>query len=88
MHGSSKPPILLPLPFPSFPLWSWNESEDHLKDRSRSPWDDVSPRPSHGDKRNALRRTMIERGLVDAFGQKLKRATINSLLKFVAYIAP
>ncbi|HBT77401.1 MAG TPA: hypothetical protein DEB39_10890 [Planctomycetaceae bacterium] len=54
-------------------LWSWNEKEEHLKDRSRSPWDDVSRRPSHGDKRNALKRTMIERELIDAFGRKLKR---------------
>lgn len=69
-------------------LWAWEEKEDRLKDRSRSPWDDVLRRPSHADKRNALRRTMIEQEFIDAFGRKLEPSIINSLLKFLGSIAP
>ena len=52
---------------------AWNEKEERLKDRSRSPWDAESRRPSHADKRNALRRTMIEQSLIDALVENEKR---------------
>jgi hypothetical protein len=41
-------------------LWAWEESHRRLCDRSESPWDDASRRPSHADRRNALRRQCIE----------------------------
>ncbi|HMB08393.1 MAG TPA: transposase [Isosphaeraceae bacterium] len=36
--------------------WAWGRSADELVDRSESPWDDPSRRPSHADKRRAWRR--------------------------------
>lgn len=37
-------------------LWAWDKPQAELSDRSASPWDDPSRRPSHADRRNALRR--------------------------------
>jgi len=44
-------------------LWSWNRPHDALCDRSLSPWDDAQRRPSHADRRKALRRHIIEHEL-------------------------
>jgi DDE superfamily endonuclease len=44
-------------------LWAWNKSADQLCDRSLSPWDCRSRRPSHADRRKALRRTSFQNEL-------------------------
>ena len=44
-------------------LWSWNRPHDRLCDRSLSPWDDAQRRPSHADRRKALRRQIMEQEL-------------------------
>jgi hypothetical protein len=44
-------------------LWSWNLPHDKLCDRSLSPWDDANRRPSHADRRKALRRNIMEHEL-------------------------
>jgi DDE superfamily endonuclease len=41
-------------------LWSWNRSHDELTDRSLSPWDDADRRPSHADRRKALRQHIVQ----------------------------
>jgi hypothetical protein len=41
-------------------LWAWRRSARQLVDRKRSPWDDEDRRPSHADRRNALRRQCLE----------------------------
>jgi hypothetical protein len=40
-------------------LWAWNQPKKHICDRSASPWDDPDRRPSHADRRKALRRRML-----------------------------
>lgn len=40
-------------------LWSWNRPHDKLCDRSLSPWDDAQRRPSHADRRKALRQAIL-----------------------------
>lgn len=35
--------------------WAWNKPTEELCDRSESPWDDPKRRPSHADRRKALR---------------------------------
>jgi hypothetical protein len=40
-------------------LWAWDKPKAELVDRSRSPWDRESRRPSHADRRNALRRQLL-----------------------------
>jgi hypothetical protein len=39
--------------------WAWGRAEAGLVDRSASPWDDPSRRPSHADKRRAWRRELL-----------------------------
>jgi hypothetical protein len=39
--------------------WAWNRSESELVDRSESPWDKPTRRPSHADKRRAWRREIL-----------------------------
>jgi hypothetical protein len=41
-------------------LWAWHRSAKELVNRRRSPWDDEDRRPSHADRRNALRRQCLE----------------------------
>lgn len=41
-------------------LWAWNKTDRQVCDRSSSPWDQTPRRPSHADKRNALRRNCFE----------------------------
>jgi len=37
-------------------LWAWPKKHKELCDRSASPWDDEDRRPSHANRRNAIRR--------------------------------
>jgi hypothetical protein len=39
--------------------WAWEKPDEELVDRSASPWDDRPRRPSHADKRKALRRQVL-----------------------------
>jgi len=39
--------------------WAWHKPAEELCDRSASPWDDPDRRPSHADRRNALRRQTL-----------------------------
>jgi hypothetical protein len=40
-------------------VWAWNRKEEELVDRSASPWDKSSRRPSHADKRRAWRQALL-----------------------------
>lgn len=44
-------------------LWAWNRSHEELCDRSDSPWDDAERRPSHANRRKALREIIIQNEL-------------------------
>jgi hypothetical protein len=41
-------------------LWAWHKPAEDLVNRRASPWDDKERRPSHADRRNALRRACLE----------------------------
>jgi hypothetical protein len=41
-------------------MWAWHRPAKELVDRSSSPWDNADRRPSHADKRNALRRQCLD----------------------------
>ena len=45
-------------------LWSWNRNHKQLCNRSDSPWDDAARRPSHADRRKALRRLIMQNELL------------------------
>lgn len=40
-------------------VWAWGRSHAALCDRTDRPWDDPARRPSHADRRNALRRECL-----------------------------
>jgi DDE superfamily endonuclease len=68
--------------------WAWDRPADGLADRSASPWDSEPRRPSHQDKRKALRREAL-RGEIEAVlgGQPSKeeiRALAERLLDLAA----
>jgi hypothetical protein len=44
-------------------LWAWDRPHEELCDRSDSPWDDADRRPSHANRRKALRRHIMDHQL-------------------------
>ena len=44
-------------------LWAWNKRGEQLVDRSDSPWDDATRRPSHANRRKALREQILRNEL-------------------------
>lgn len=44
-------------------LWSWDRRKEELVDRSDSPWDDPTRRPSHANRRKALREQIMRNEL-------------------------
>jgi hypothetical protein len=70
-------------------LWAWTKTQGRLCDRRDSPWDQADRRPSHGDRRNALRRLCVQTEIRKAgrrrpLTRKL-RALCRSLLKLAAW---
>ena len=66
-------------------LWSWNRPHDELCDRSQSPWDDATRRPSHADRRKALRRQIMEHELSTlAALQRLPRKILQLTKRLMA----
>jgi hypothetical protein len=69
-------------------VWAWNQPQRKLTDRSASPWDDPTRRPSHADRRNALRRQCLENefqreGAASTIPRKI-RDVWKRLMKLVA----
>ena len=44
-------------------LWAWDKKHEELCDRTDSPWDDAERRPSHANRRKALRRHIMRNEL-------------------------
>ena len=44
-------------------LWAWDKSHEELCNRSDSPWDDAARRPSHANRRKALRQQIMQNEL-------------------------
>jgi hypothetical protein len=45
-------------------LWAWEKPHDELCDRADSPWDDQERRPSHANRRKALRQQIMRTQLL------------------------
>lgn len=68
-------------------LWAWAKSPAQVCDRRESPWDARERRPSHADRRNALRRLCVQTemqriGRRQPLSRRL-RTLCRSLLKLV-----
>jgi hypothetical protein len=57
-------------------LWAWNKSATSICDRSDSPWDTMSRRPSHADRLSGLRRAVIAETFFATSGQHRKTQKI------------
>jgi len=68
-------------------LWAWKRPHAKLCDRSASPWDDPERRPSHADRRNALRRWCVEQEIQHGGGRRCLsrkfRGLVARLVKLV-----
>jgi len=62
-------------------LWSWGRTHGQLCDRSASPWDEAERRPSHADRRNALRRQCIETEIQRGGGRRRLAPKFRGLLR-------
>ncbi len=51
-------------------LWAWTRNKASLCNRRACPWDDPKRRPSHADRRKALRSTLFEAQLLAAVEQR------------------
>jgi DDE superfamily endonuclease len=69
-------------------LWAWQQPAKRLRDRSDSPWDNPERRPSHADRRNALRRACLQQAFSSCqLGLPTHRKSqrlVRALLKLVA----
>jgi hypothetical protein len=65
-------------------LWAWHRPHKQLCDRTASPWDDAARRPSHADRRKALRRQCLDEHFSSLNAPRLLprkfRALYNQLL--------
>jgi hypothetical protein len=61
-------------------LWAWGRTHKQLCDRRQSPWDDAERRPSHADRRNALRRQCVREELKASPGSSRNPAKMSRLL--------
>jgi hypothetical protein len=69
-------------------LWAWTRTHEQLCDRSQSPWDNPERRPSHADRRNALRRHCIRDEIQTAAKtQRLTRKFQRLLRRLVRLVA-
>jgi len=68
-------------------LWAWNKKAKEICDRSLSPWDWRPRRPSHADRRNALRRACFRNELSAVEKKHSIEPGIKKLLKTFSNLA-
>ena len=57
-------------------LWAWDKRASVICNRNDSPWDDVERRPSHADRRQALRRAVLCKTFFEISGHSRKNRKI------------
>ena len=68
-------------------LWAWNKPKGQICNRRLCPWDDATRRPSHADRRKALRHRIIRNELLNITrGRSLPRKII-ALTQWLAILA-
>jgi hypothetical protein len=67
--------------------WAWHKPADELCDRSDSPWDDPERRPSHADRRKALRRQTLHNEYLSLSALHRASSKIRSLYESLLNLA-
>jgi len=65
-------------------FWAWDQPHEQLCDRRRSPWDNADRRPSHADRRNALRRVCVQQEIQRCTTARPLRGKIKKLVATLA----
>jgi hypothetical protein len=67
--------------------WAWDRPEEDLTDRSGSPWDTEYRRPSHADKRKALKREALREEMRARLGQAADTPEIQQAVECLMQMA-
>ena len=62
-------------------VWAWDRPDEELVDRSASPWDGKPRRPSHADKRKALRREVLRNKFRLTLAERLDAEKIEEVIE-------
>jgi hypothetical protein len=68
--------------------WAWNRPDRALVDRRASPWDRADRRPSHADKRKALRAETLAENIRQLPSAARASRKVRRLVQHLAAIAP
>jgi hypothetical protein len=68
-------------------LWAWRLTHEQLCDRSDSPWDDPDRRPSHANRRQALRQQFLENELQSLARRGSVPQKILTLTRWLLHLA-
>jgi hypothetical protein len=68
-------------------LWAWHRPASELRDRSDAPWDNAQRRPSHADRRKALRLACFAHEFHAALGKHKINKEIETLVKTLTRLA-
>ena len=67
--------------YPQTEVWAWDRPDEELMDRGASPWDGNPRRPSHADKRKALRREVWRNKFRLALAEPLDPEKIEEVIE-------
>jgi hypothetical protein len=67
--------------------WAWNKPAQEIRDRRDSPWDDPERRPSHADRRKALRREILRNEYLSLPGWLRRASRIRELYERLVQLA-
>ena len=67
--------------------WAWHKPVEQLRDRGDSPWDDPERRPSHADRRKALRREILQNEYSSLRGSHRQSSRIRRIFQLLLTLA-
>lgn len=67
--------------------WAWNKPAEQIRDREDSPWDDADRRPSHADRRKALRRETLRNEYSSLSANHRRSSRIRTLYQRLLQLA-
>ncbi len=67
--------------------WAWDKSAEEIRDRCDSPWDDPERRPSHADRRKALRRETLQNEYSSLRPSHRQSSNIRTVFELLLHLA-
>ena len=67
--------------------WAWDKPAEEIRDRSAAPWDDPQRRPSHADRRQALRRQTLQNEYSALRGSYRQSSRIRAIFQRLLQLA-